>query len=467
MPVDAYACIDLQPQRLYREREEAVARLHGDDNADIKSLTQRELEVLALCAEGYSDAEIGAELGISVYTVGNHLRRILRKTNSANRAHAVSKAARWGYLSSDLEGADHTRNAERSPIRDRPSSALASALSIDVHVSGKDSQLSDTHRRALRLIAGIQETLWKPTRWWSLLGELADAYNSHSAILNWVDALSDGARSISHAPAWGDDWTYRYDHYYAGIHPFNHVLTQLRSDFVMSVDDIEPSSEFYQHPFYTEFARPLDLESGLGFTVRLDNWVVTAMVHRPHSAPKLTPAQRELSVLLFPHIRHVLHILWEKSAADPNLARLEDPVGAWEQFFDNGTTGVLLLDRNGHEVFGNDRAQELLRRGEWLQLRAGGLAGATEESTQAMRGAIRRAIHAAAGQALPVTDHVLIRARRPDVLPLRVSVHPLVSTTGVVPTFLRNARVVLTLSPLEEAGSSYAAKDPVPPRAAE
>jgi hypothetical protein len=52
-------------------------------------------------------------------------------------------------------------------------------------------------------------------------------------------------------------------------------------------------------------------------------------------------------------------------------------------------------------------------------------------------------------------------------LPLRVSVHPLVSTTGVVPTFLRNARVVLTLSPLEEAGSSYAAKDPVPPRAAE
>ena len=51
-------------------------------------LTEREQEVLHLIAEGYTDAAIGAELHISIYTAQNHVKSILRKLNARNRTQA-------------------------------------------------------------------------------------------------------------------------------------------------------------------------------------------------------------------------------------------------------------------------------------------------------------------------------------------------------------------------------------------
>ncbi len=48
-------------------------------------LTQREVEVLGLVTAGKNDWEVAEELFISVNTVGNQLRSILSKTDSANR----------------------------------------------------------------------------------------------------------------------------------------------------------------------------------------------------------------------------------------------------------------------------------------------------------------------------------------------------------------------------------------------
>ena len=55
-------------------------------------LTVREVEVLLLVCGGKTDREIGEELFISVNTVGNHVRNILNKTDSANRTEAASYA---------------------------------------------------------------------------------------------------------------------------------------------------------------------------------------------------------------------------------------------------------------------------------------------------------------------------------------------------------------------------------------
>ena len=52
------------------------------------SLTDREREVLRLIAEGYTDGEIGRQLCISVFTVQNHVKSILRKLDARNRTHA-------------------------------------------------------------------------------------------------------------------------------------------------------------------------------------------------------------------------------------------------------------------------------------------------------------------------------------------------------------------------------------------
>lgn len=59
-------------------------------------LTARELEVLALLADGMRDAEIAAELVISERTVHHHVGEILRKLDARSRTAAVASAARMG-----------------------------------------------------------------------------------------------------------------------------------------------------------------------------------------------------------------------------------------------------------------------------------------------------------------------------------------------------------------------------------
>ena len=59
-------------------------------------LSAREVEILSLVARGLSNREIGAELFISEHTAANHIRNILRKTESANRTEAASYAHRHG-----------------------------------------------------------------------------------------------------------------------------------------------------------------------------------------------------------------------------------------------------------------------------------------------------------------------------------------------------------------------------------
>jgi DNA-binding CsgD family transcriptional regulator len=63
-------------------------------------LSGREVEVLRLVAAGLSNRAIGERLLISQNTAANHIRSILQKTGSANRAEATAYAARHGLLSS-------------------------------------------------------------------------------------------------------------------------------------------------------------------------------------------------------------------------------------------------------------------------------------------------------------------------------------------------------------------------------
>jgi DNA-binding CsgD family transcriptional regulator len=66
-------------------------------------LTNRQLEVLALMAEGASNATIGERLFISAKTVDHHVSAILAKLETHTRAEAVSLALQSGLLNKDRE----------------------------------------------------------------------------------------------------------------------------------------------------------------------------------------------------------------------------------------------------------------------------------------------------------------------------------------------------------------------------
>lgn len=64
----------------------------------IEPLTNRELEILHLIAEGHSNAEIGRRLYLALSTVKGHNLRIFGKLQAQNRTEAVARARELGLL---------------------------------------------------------------------------------------------------------------------------------------------------------------------------------------------------------------------------------------------------------------------------------------------------------------------------------------------------------------------------------
>ncbi|HEX6355120.1 response regulator transcription factor [Actinophytocola sp.] len=72
-------------------------------------LSQRELEVLRLVADGLENQSIADTLFVSVETIRTHVKSILRKLASRDRTHAVAVAFRSGVLAVDDDIVPHSR----------------------------------------------------------------------------------------------------------------------------------------------------------------------------------------------------------------------------------------------------------------------------------------------------------------------------------------------------------------------
>lgn len=84
------------------EQAEAVITLPRSpvepDARLIEALTEREHDVLVLLADGLSNRDIGAALGISEHTVKFHLASIFGKLGASTRTEAVHRGLRHGVI---------------------------------------------------------------------------------------------------------------------------------------------------------------------------------------------------------------------------------------------------------------------------------------------------------------------------------------------------------------------------------
>jgi DNA-binding NarL/FixJ family response regulator len=70
----------------------------AETRANPAGLTARQLEVLALLAEGLTNAEIAARLVVSIRTVDHHVAAVLARLGVDTRRAAGRRAADMGIL---------------------------------------------------------------------------------------------------------------------------------------------------------------------------------------------------------------------------------------------------------------------------------------------------------------------------------------------------------------------------------
>lgn len=87
---------DADDDRVRRQPDGHARRRPAD--AIVEPLTQRELQVLELLAEGLPNKSIAERLGISDQTVKFHVASISGKLGASNRTDAVRRAVRRGLL---------------------------------------------------------------------------------------------------------------------------------------------------------------------------------------------------------------------------------------------------------------------------------------------------------------------------------------------------------------------------------
>ena len=73
-------------------------RSAGNTSTLVEPLSQRELEILKLIAQGLSNREISARLFLALDTVKGHNRRIFDKLQVQRRTEAIARARELGLL---------------------------------------------------------------------------------------------------------------------------------------------------------------------------------------------------------------------------------------------------------------------------------------------------------------------------------------------------------------------------------
>jgi len=73
--------------------------LYPETEDHLERLSQRECEVIRLCAWGATTADIATDLHIAQITVKTHLNNIRGKLHARNSTHAVTLAILYGFIS--------------------------------------------------------------------------------------------------------------------------------------------------------------------------------------------------------------------------------------------------------------------------------------------------------------------------------------------------------------------------------
>lgn len=295
------------------------------------------------------------------------------------------------------------------------------------------------------------------------LVSLSEAALDDSKLVSAAAMISDLIRATGHSIAWGDpctmhapevffarcfagterreDWERAY---FGGCWERDECIPRLRSlqdGQVARIRDLYTDEEKKTSPVYNRFRRVTRSQDGL-FMVLDGSDGCRVVWSIADSAEPGSWNSDQITVIkrLAPHIRQfarVRRVLADAGALSASLTEL----------LDNTRSGVIHLTRRGEILAANDRARELLLKGDGLNDRDGILTAGTEDETFALRRLLARALARygvqGAGGSMTIT-----RSRSPA--PLVLEVHPTRGSDADHRTWEMGA-IVLVVDPLNRA----------------
>ncbi len=94
-----YICSDLSMDLLQQSLEPELTTQVHEHSLMANIISKRELEILSLIADGYTNAEIAEKLFTSKRTIETHRQNLLEKTKAKNTAHMIKFAMQAGIVS--------------------------------------------------------------------------------------------------------------------------------------------------------------------------------------------------------------------------------------------------------------------------------------------------------------------------------------------------------------------------------
>ena len=222
-----------------------------------------------------------------------------------------------------------------------------------------------------RILASLYDAMLDDVRWIATSGLIDEACRTEGSVLGVGD---DSARiegtlfaNFCYRGQRRQDWEREYFRDYYPVDERFPRMRQLAEGRIVHATDLFSEQELQTSPVYNEGMAKAHCQNSL--YVRLtgsDNSQIFWMIADPVDASDWSSDQVTLITRLLPHLRQFVRVRHALAGAGALRASL----GA---LLDNRHAGVIQLDRHGQIAAVNDRARDLLRRGDRLSDRDGAL----------------------------------------------------------------------------------------------
>ncbi len=242
-----------------------------------------------------------------------------------------------------------------------------------------------------RILTSLHEAALDPERWPTATGLIDDALRTHGSCMVFGDGASDEDVRIYFA------WCIMRGERHPELERAYFEEYWRRDERVPRLRRLPDSQLFHNAEIYTEEEMKTSAvynellarhHGGNAINVRLDGPNDTRIVwtvNDPVDGDRWSSAQLDLIRRLLPHIRQTVRVqqaLDGAGALGASLANLLDTTGM----------GIVQLDGRGRIVAANDRARDVLRRGDGLADKHGFLHARSPEDDAELQALLRRAL---------------------------------------------------------------------------